>query len=288
MNNKPSNKLFSWYYTTIIVVVLITGIVATVWTYRSVSYNAKKNLLVNISSVAGAFDPSDFKSLTGTESDLKNTYYISLKNKLEKIRRLNENVRFIYFWGYREDKIYFMVDSETSSSVDYSPPGQIYEEATQVEKQVLLRELPSAIEFNEDRWGSWLTALVPIVDGEKVIAVMGVDMSSSKYFENVYTYTLIPIISTFFVLLLIIIGFILRKKEEKYLKLKEDLISIATHDLRAPLTGISWLVDTILDNKESVKNEERTNLEDVNKKIKSLIDSVNKILALPNKKDKEK
>jgi K+-sensing histidine kinase KdpD len=288
MNNKFPNKLFFWYYISVIFVVLIIGTIATVWTYRTVSSNAQKDLLVNVSSIAGAFDSSDIKSLTGTESDLNNNYYLSLKNKLEKIRGLNEDIRFIYFWGYREGDIYFIADSEPSSSSEYSPPGQIYEEATQVEKQVLLNDLPSAIEFNSDRWGSWLTALVPIMDQEKVVAVMGVDMSSSKYFENVYTYTLIPVATTFFVLLLIIIGFILQKKEEKYLKLKEDLVLIATHDLRAPLTGISWLVDTMLDNKEGIKNEERNNLEDVNKKIKSLIDSVNKILDLPDKKDTKK
>lgn len=288
MNYKHSNKLFSWYYASIISIILLVGVGATIWTYKTVSFNAKKDLLINVASIAGAFNSDDIIHLTGTESDLSNPYYIYLKNKLEKIRAINKDVRFIYLWGYRNEQIYFMVDSEPSSSVDYSPPGQIYVEATEVERQVLRKELPSAIEFNSDRWGRWFTALVPIMDGDKVVAVMGMDISSLKYLERIYTYTAIPIIVTVFFLVLIIIGLILRKNEEKYLHLKEKLISLATHDLRSPLTGISWLVDTILENKESMKNEDRTNLQTVSEKIRNLINSVNELLASPDKKEGEK
>jgi signal transduction histidine kinase len=207
---------------------------------------------------------------------------------LEQIRGLNKDIRFIYLWGYRGEQIYFMVDSELTSSLDYSPPGQIYNEATQVERQVFTKELPSAIEFNEDRWGSWLTALVPIMDGEKVSAVLGMDISSSQYNRDVLVYTLVPIISTIFVLLLIIIGFVLRKNEEKYLELKEKLISLATHKLRSPLTGISWLIETILNNKKEMDNEQRTNIEDVNKRIKNLLNDVNELLDSNNKKNTKK
>jgi len=285
MNYKSPSKLFSWYYVIIIFIVLLVGIGATIWTYKSFSSNEKKDLLVNVASIALAFDAKDIVNLTGTESDLNNPQYLFLKNKLEKIRELNEEVRFIYLWGYRDEEIYFMVDSELASSPDYSPPGQIYEESTLVEKQVMLKVLPSAIEFNSDRWGSWLTALVPIMDGEKVVAVMGMDMNSKEYFKNIYINISVPIISTVFVLLLIIIGLVLHKNEEKYLRLKEKLISLATHELRSPLTGISWLVETMLNDKDEMKSEHRTNLENVDERIKNLLKSVNELLASRDKKD---
>lgn len=286
MKYKTSNKLFSWYYVSIISLVLFIGIGATILTYKTVSLKAQKDLLLSVASIAVAFEPSDITNLTGTELDLNNQYYLSIKNKLEKIRGINEDVRFIYLWGYRENEIYFMVDSEPVSSPDYSPPGQIYKEATLVEKQVMLKELSSAIEFNSDRWGSWLTALVPIMEGDRVVAVMGMDMSSFKYRQSVYSYTAIPIVSTFFVLFIIIIGLVLRKKEEKYLKLKEDLIDLATHELRSPLTGISWLVDSILEDEDNIKNESRINLKIVSEKIKNLINNINKLLISSDKKEK--
>ena len=288
MNYKFPSKLFSWYYTSIISIILLFGFGATLWTYQDVSRNAKKELLLSVASISYAFNPNDIISLTGTELDLNNPYHISIKNRLEKIREINKDVRFVYLLGYRENQIYFMIDSEPATSLDYSPPGQIYEEATLVEKQVLLKELPSAIEFNKDRWGNWFTALVPIMDGEKVIAVIGMDMNSGKYLKNIYIPTAIPFITTIFVLLLIVVGLVLRKNEEKYLELKENLVSLATHELRSPLTGISWLLDIMLGEKDNIKSEERTNLEDVNGRIKSLLKSVNELLASHNKKDVEK
>lgn len=288
MSYKSQNKLFSWYYITIISLVLVIGIVATIWTYHVVSSKAKEELLVNVASIASVFNKEEIEGLTGGESDLNNLNYLSLKNKLEKIRDLNKDVRFSYLWGYRNDQIYFMADSEPISSVDYSPPGQIYEEATLVEKQVFKKELSSAIEFNKDRWGSWLTALVPIMDGDKVIAVMGMDVSSIKYFKNIFVYTAIPVVSMLFVLLIIIVGFILRKNEANYLNFKEKLISMATHDLRSPLTSISWLVETTLDDKENIKNESRKNLEDISVRIKNLLERVNDFLGSRSEKDIEK
>ncbi len=288
MSNKSPSKLFSWYYTIIISIVLLVGITATIWTYKIASLNAKEALLRDVGSIAMALDSTNISSLSGSEADLNNLHYISLKDKLEKIREINKNVTFIYLWGYRDGQIYFMVDSEPATSEDYSPPGQIYEEATLVDKQVLLKELPSAIEFSEDRWGSWLTALVPIMDGDKVMAVMGMDMSASNYYKNIYIYSAIPVISTIFVLLLMVIGWVLRKHEEKYLEFKAKLVSLATHDMRSPLTGVSWLLETMLGNKEGVKGEDRTNLEFINEKIKNLLHSVNELLASGDKKNNTK
>jgi len=286
MKFKSPTQLFSWYYIIIISVILIVGIGATIFTYCGVSSNTKKEILVKVKSIAGALNSDDIQNLNGVGSDVSNSHYIFLKDKLEKIREINKDIRFIYLWGYRDDRIYFMVDSEPITSVDYSPPGQIYEEATKVEKQVFKKELPSAIEFNKDRWGNWLTALVPIENNGEIIAVMGMDMSSDKYFKNIFVYSFIPAISTVFVLLLIIIGFILRKNEIKYLELKGRLISLATHELRSPLTGISWLVETMLSKKEKNEEEDRKNLEDVDIRIKKLLHSVNDLLASEGKDKK--
>jgi hypothetical protein len=279
MKIKPSNKIFTWYYYVIIVVILIVGSLATIYTYKSTAENTQKTLLKDVASIAIAFEVEDILSLRGDETDLNNPVYLSLKNKLAEIRAVNEEVRFVYFLGYRNEQVLFYADSEPDTSEDYSPPGQIYDEATELDVEILKGLKNEGIEFNTDRWGSWLTSLVSIKHEGKVIAVLGMDMSAERYFRNLYTHMSIPIISTMFVLILIFIGFLLRRREKEYLVLKEKLLRVATHDLCSPLTGISWLTETTLMNKEGMRKEDAENIETIHQKITELLKSVNELLA---------
>ncbi|MDQ5954433.1 MAG: hypothetical protein QG583_361 [Patescibacteria group bacterium] len=279
MNYKSSSQLFSWYYVVIIVIILLVGIFATFYTYKDVSNNTQKTLLKDVASMAVAFNIDDIMNLTGTPLDLTSPVYLSLKNKLETIRATNEEVRFVYFLGYRNDQVFFYLDSEPDTSEDYSPPGQVYDEATDLDIEILKGEKGEGIEFSTDRWGSWLTSLVSIKHEGQVIAVLGMDMSADRYFRNLYTHLAIPIISTIFVLILIFIGLLLRRKEKEYISFKEKLFSLATHDLRSPLTGISWLTETTLMNKEGMRKEDMQNIEQIHEKVKTLLNSVNTLLA---------
>ena len=75
------------------------------------------------------------------------------------------------------------------------------------------------------------------------------------------------------------IGLFLRRKEKEYITLKEKLFRVATHDLRSPLTGISWLTETTLMNKEGMRKEDVENIETIHQKITELLKSVNELLA---------
>lgn len=286
MNYKSSNKLFYLYYFISVSVVFILGLGATVSTYNTVNKNSKQNLLKNVASISNALEINHVKALSGTPADIYNPAYISIKNKLEKIRSINEDIRFIYLWGYRNENPFFFVDSEPADSEDYSPPGQVYVEATNLDREILIGNHDADVEFSTDRWGSWLTALVPIIEDGKVIAVMGMDMDAENFYRDVYISTAIPLLSTIFILILIIVGFILRKKEVEYMQFKEKIINLATHDMRSPLTGISWLSETMLANKENLSPDTLDNLEKMHTKIKTLLVGVNAFLDSHKKNTK--
>lgn len=279
MPKKSFTDILNRYYIISIIIVLIIGFVATYLTYKKVKEENQEELLTNISIIANTLNWQDIKTLNGNSLDLNNPNYKVLKNKLEKINSLNNKNRFLYLWTYRDNKVLFLVDSEPTNSEDYSPPGQIYDEATELDKNVLLGIQKNGIEFSEDRWGHWLTALVPILDeNQNIVAVLGVDMDSKVYWNNIYTTIAIPILSTLFVLLIIIIGLILKQKENQYLALKEKLISVARHELRAPLTALSWLTETMLNDQEKLNNESIENIKNIHIKIGQLKDNVNKII----------
>lgn len=289
--NSPT-KIFSWYYYIIIGAVLVIGTAASVFTYIKISESTREALIKNVASIGSILEPEGIHSFKGDESDLQNPEYISLKNKLEKIPEINSEISFIYLWGYRDQNVYFLIDSETPSSPDYSPPGQVYTEATELDHNMFLENLPPTMEMNTDRWGTWLSALTPITDPNtgELIAVMGVDMNASTYFRTIYVYTAIPILSTIFVLILIMVGFILRRREQEFLAFKSELVSIASHEIRSPLTGITWIMDALLEKPESMSEKQTYDIKMVKNKSEELLATINDLLdgAVAEKLSKKK
>ncbi len=291
-SSRSASKFFSWYYLIIFSTVIILGVAASVITYKQVAKNTEESLLENTASVASIFETNDIVKLAGDESDLTNPAYISLKERIAKIPEINTDVQFVYLWGYRDDNVFFFVDSEPTESEDYSPPGQIYDEATELDKEVLTERSGRAIEISTDRWGTWLTALTPIQDAETniVIAVLGMDMSADRYFWTIYIYTAIPVLTTIFVLILIFISFILQKREEEFLTFKSELVSIASHEIRSPLTGISWLSDTLIKGGANMTERQNADVRTIKGKSEELLSTINDLLdsAAAEKTDKKK
>ena len=267
------------YYFVITTIVILLGIIASIYTYRSVSRGTQEDLLKNVSSVASIFDLESILALSGSDTDLTNPAYISLKSKLEKIPEINSDITFIYLWGYRDGNPYFLVDSEPADSEDYSPPGQVYDEATDLDRDLFLKKLPPAIEISTDRWGTWLSGLSPIwSESGEVVAVLGVDMSADKYFRTVYVYTAIPIITTIFVLLLLLTSFLLQRKEEEFISFKSELVSIASHEIRSPLTGISWLSSAMLKSGDNLSEDQKKDINTIKGKSEGLMATINDLL----------
>jgi hypothetical protein len=76
--------------------------------------------------------------------------------------RTSHNIRLL---GRKADEsIFVFVDSEPASSKDSSPAGQVYNEAPQGCRRVFGTRTAAAEGPYTDRWGKWVSALVPILD----------------------------------------------------------------------------------------------------------------------------
>ena len=86
------------------------------------------------------------------------------------------------------------MDSEPPESKDYSPPGQVYEEAPAGDRRVFDTRVQEAEGPVTDRWGTWISALVPLIDpatGE-VIAVLGMDSAARSWWWDVTAQSALP------------------------------------------------------------------------------------------------
>lgn len=145
---------------------------------------ASSEAIMLAESLGSLLHPGHIAGLTGDETDLEKPEYIMTKTSLARLAGTTNPIRFAYLMAEREGSIVFLVDSEPPDSPDYSPPGQVYEEAGEAIRTAFTSGRTVLSELQTDRWGTWISALVPIKAPEsgKVIAVLGIDYPASEWY----------------------------------------------------------------------------------------------------------
>ncbi len=156
--------------------------------------------------------------MTGSDSDLVSPDYLALKDELIRVRSADPRVRFVYIMGQRPDgTVFFFADSEPPESEDYSPPGQVYPEAS----AILLNTFVSGKETTEgpltDRWGTWVSGVVPIRDAAngRVIALLGIDIDAADWNLQIITACGPAIIATLLLLFLVLIFYYVLERNDR-------------------------------------------------------------------------
>ena len=170
----------------VIVLLLVALHLRFAW-YR---YNdiASSEAIMLAQSMEALLHPEHISELSGTEKDLDNPAYIMTKLSLQKLVETNNPLRFAYLMAEKENSIIILLDSESPDSPDYSPPGQIYEEADEIFKAPFLTGKTVLTKPTTDRWGTWISVLVPIKDPDdgRVIAIMGLDYPESQWNDRIW------------------------------------------------------------------------------------------------------
>jgi len=220
-----------------VIIILFGGILLTIWTAQNESNNLHEQLLVKNRLIKEAFGTNQIQQLTGSESDVSSPDYIAIKEDLIRIRLTDPQIRFVYFMGQQPDgTIVFLVDSELPESPDYSPPGQEYPEASETLQNVFVLKEETTEGPISDRWGIWMSSLIPIIDPAtgKAIAVLGMDVDASDWNMHIL-YSALPIIIGTLILLFIILVFSYMQqrndREKQILKESENILRQSEHRL---------------------------------------------------------
>ena len=122
-----------------------------------------------------------------SQTDEAKPEYGMIKGSLVKIIEVNSEFAFAYIYTQKDGKIYFVADSEPADSEDYSPPGQEYEEADEETVLPFFSGEPLVTKPATDRWGTWISMLVPMKDklSGEVIAVFGMDYPAELWNRRV-------------------------------------------------------------------------------------------------------
>lgn len=242
-SSSRQNTLFFW---AAVVALLVGGTALSVGFYRGEQQRQVTSLEARVNSMGAFITPAQLAPLHGDSSDLSRPAYLVLKAQMHKLVGLNPDMRFAYLLGADKQGLFFYGDSESPSSKDYSAPGDRYPEAS----AELLASFKNARPFVEgptsDSFGTWVSGLYPIVGpGGKVVAVFGADIAYDNYRNKLLLVALAPASIVVVMLLILTVYYRMRRREQASFDLKAELVSVASHDIRSPLTGIQWAAQSI-------------------------------------------
>lgn len=173
--------------------VLAAGGTAVFWMASAQDARMRSELLVQGRLVADIVNPWQVVNLNASAADLSSPDYQQIKSQLQLMRSANGKFRFIYLTKQMPDRrVLFLADSEPGDSPEHSPPGQDYEEATEAFRAVFTTGKEIVEGPVRDRWGNWVSALIPIkpAEGALTLAVLGVDIDASNWEWDIFGHCL--------------------------------------------------------------------------------------------------
>jgi PAS domain S-box-containing protein len=185
---------------TLIFLILLSVVGLYFW-YASVQ-KVSEEMIQTGESIAIGLSGETMKELKGIPEDEETIAFKSIHKRLGDFKKLNEEVTFVYIYTKKGDDLVFMVDAEPKTSSDYIQPGEIYEEADGYYFVPFQNKEPFVTPAVSDRWGTWVSTLVPILDEQgEVKFVLGIDIDEKDWFWKIICEMKLPMIISILIIL---------------------------------------------------------------------------------------
>ncbi len=207
----PAARISRWAGV-LLVIILASGAHYTLWTVQWTEREMRIDLLAQAQRITQGISVDCIRPLTASASDLELPEYQRLKQQLSLIKQACPEYRFVYLLGRKADgTAFFYADSEVPGSEGYSRPGQVYDEAGTTDSATaaaLGSGEPVVVGPVQDRWGSWVSAAVPLLEprGREIGAVLGVDIDARVWKQDLFRAALRPLLLTLTMALLLLVS----------------------------------------------------------------------------------
>lgn len=201
---------------------LLIGLVYVILIRFHAIDHEKQKVLQIAHTVEAILPKAEIQSLPENPDELAGKNFNQLKKILQQVIQVNQKARFAYIYIERNGNLYFVVDSEPESSPDYSPPGQEFTEAKPIDKQPFADGKALVTMPVTDRWGTWVSAEVPLIDplNGRIIAVLGMDYNAKEWEKQILFETFQ---SSLLVLIILILILVILRGARKNVLLKREI-----------------------------------------------------------------
>jgi signal transduction histidine kinase/DNA-binding response OmpR family regulator len=162
---------------------LVCGLFVVRWAGEQEADRQRQLLLDTARRASQAVNRDHLDHLSARVADLDSWHYRRLKEQFQVMRSAMPDARFLYLMRNVSGRFVFQVDSEAPGSKDESPPGQVYNEVTPAFHQAFDQAREAIIGPETDRWGTFITALVPLRHQRtgRVTTMLGADMDARAF-----------------------------------------------------------------------------------------------------------
>lgn len=268
----------------IIVMLLIVcvGVAGSMLSYLAVDTSSKDLLKGQAQAAADSISLNDLKSLKVSENDVATLAYANTKSRLEQIRNRNPDLELAQLLSKKDDTIIVLADSEQGDATNHLPPGAIYQNATPtLNASFTSLDRPFSEGPHQYLFNTWVSAYAPVIDPQtgRVEGLVGLKQPARSYYLKILAYTLVPLLLAAIPLAGLLRDIKLAAKEQEIMQLKNQFVSIASHELRSPLNGMLWAIQSIIKTPpKDMPPEQSELLHDMYRSAESSLSTVNEIL----------
>lgn len=236
---------------TVIITSAFIGI-STFFAARSFIRESIRTRLQDIATLAAMHVKVADAAKIHTREDESLPEYIQLKAYLERVRRINPEIRFTYLYRVNDKgQVFCVVENEPFGSPDMSHAGDPYPDATPLTRKVYHAgaKAESEEDFWTDQWGVYLSSYIPVLDANgKVECGLGIDMSAKavRDFERRFLYTLIGLAVFTAVVVLVSSLWYSRRISRPLLALAEDLSHVQRLELEHSVEINSYVREVVV------------------------------------------
>jgi len=170
-----------------VLLTLAVGWGATAWRARRIDAYLREVLLYQATAIAQNVDPEIAKALTFTPADKGAPAYERLRAQFIAYGQIIPN-RGIYTMALRDGQIRFGPENYPENDPLASPPGTVYEEPGPEDFALLQTGQPYTIGPTSDKYGTFVSALAPVLDPQtgRVIMAVGIDILADNWVMEIH------------------------------------------------------------------------------------------------------
>jgi hypothetical protein len=179
---RRDGRIARWVYLPLLILVIGSGWLLAEWHGQVMDAEVRERLLRQAMEIARSLDPEQVKALTFTAADRGTPEFERIRELMIAYGRFIQQ-RSLYSMALRDGVLVFGPENLAEEDPMASPPGTVYQEPSPEDFAVFQSGRPTTTGPFTDEYGTFVTALAPVLDPRsgEVLMVVGLDLPTAEW-----------------------------------------------------------------------------------------------------------